>query len=61
MDGLLGFGPRGDWELLGAHAPSLELFIEGNLKAHAPSWKERFYFWLFDFFFNLFFFNEKCK
>ena len=52
LDGLLGFGPWGNWESLGVHAPSSGLFIEGNLKAHVLSWIERvfFFFWLFDFF-----------
>ena len=44
MDELLGFGPWGDWESLGAHAPSSGLFIEGNLRAHALSWTKSFIF-----------------
>ena len=43
MDGLLGFGPWGDWKSLGAHA---------------LSWREIF-FWLFDFFLFLIFFLMK--
>ena len=57
IDGLLGFGPWGDWESLGAHAPSSGLFIEGNLKAHALSLRERILFLAFWFFF----FKEKHK
>ena len=44
MDGLLGFGPWGNWESLGANGPSSGLFIEGNLRAHAFSWTERIFF-----------------
>ena len=44
MDGLLGFGPWGNWESLGAHAPSSGLFIEGNLRAYALSWTKRIFF-----------------
>ena len=51
MDGLLGFGPWGNWESLGAHAPSSGLFIEGNLKAPALSWRERIFFGFLIFFF----------
>ena len=66
MDGLLGFGPWGDWESLEAHAPSSGLFIEGNLRAHALSWIERIFFGLFDFlifliFYFFFFFLLKVK
>ena len=50
MNGLLGFWPWGYWESLGAHAPSSRLFIEGNLRAHAPSWIERFFFGFLNFF-----------
>jgi hypothetical protein len=49
MDGLLGFEPWGNWESLGVHAPSSGLFIEGNLRAHALSWTNRFSFWIFFF------------
>ena len=47
MDGLLGFGPWGNWESLGAHAPSSGLFIEGNLRAHALSWTKIIFFFFF--------------
>jgi hypothetical protein len=47
MDGLLGFGPCRNWESLGVHAPSSGLFIEGNLRAHALSWTERFFIFYF--------------
>ena len=50
IDGLLGFGPWGGWESLGAYASSSGLFIEGNLRAHALSWTKFF-----------FFLSEKCK
>ena len=53
MDGVLAFGPWGNWESLGVHAPSSWLFIEGNLRAHALSWIEKF-FWFF-------ILNEECK
>ena len=47
MDELLGFEPWGNWESLGVHASSSGLFIEGNLRAHALSWTNRFSFWIF--------------
>ena len=63
-DGLISFGPWGNWKSLGAHALRSELFIEGNLRAYAPSWTKWFVFWLFDFFFWIFLMkniNKKSK
>ena len=49
MDGLLGLGPWGNWESLRAHTPGSGLFIEGNLRAHALSWRDFFIIYLFIF------------
>ena len=61
MDGVLGFRPWGNWESLRVHAPSLGLFIEGNLRAHALSWTERFFFFDFLIFLIFFFFLLEVK
>ena len=60
MDRLLGFWRWGDWKSLGARASSSRLFIECNLRAHALSWIENFFFGFLIYFF-IFFFCLKWK